>query len=499
MYDYDAVVIGAGLGGLSTAACLAKNGLKTLVCENTSWVGGCCSSYEQDGYQFDIGASVVELSWIIDELFKALGKKTSDYIDFIPVDPIYGFVTEDGKRFSYPVDKDATREVLAGFSREDAEAWDKFARLGSEIVTQAFGPIMTSPFMTLMDAVKLGAKNPKMLGYMRYVLMNFESTLCSFFKSDRVRASMSLQSYFVGLPPALCPGYIAFLAYSEHEGIFYPRGGMVQIPKAIEKVFKEFGGEMKFDARVKKVLMEGGRAAGVELADGTQIRSKVVVSNVNAKTLYLDMIGRENLPSWATRAMESYEVSVPAPMIMLGLDTKPDLDAHHTFCYTTLEEMNSIWFEDYLQKKLPDRGFMFISWPTHADPSLAPDGHHCLNLVTFAPYELAQGDWDDMREQYLDAQLDLLEKKFGLDIRSNIKVVKLNTPKDFARMYLHPGGAVYALQNDIMASAFFRPRLRSKAVPGLYLSGASTHFGGGVPPTIGSGIAASTCILEDNQ
>ena len=87
-----------------------------------------------------------------------------------------------------------------------------------------------------------------------------------------------------------------------------------------------------------------------------------------------------------------------------------------------------------------------------------------------------------MREQYLDAKLDLLEKKFGLDIRGNIKVVKLNTPKDFARMYLHPGGAVYALQNDIMASTFFRPRLRSKAVQGLYLSGASTHFGGGVPP-----------------
>jgi phytoene dehydrogenase-like protein len=148
MYDYDAVVIGAGLGGLSTAACLAKNGFKTLVCENTSWVGGCCSSWEQDGYQFDIGASVVELAWIIDELFAALGRKTSDYIDFIPVDPIYGFVTEDGERFTYPVDKDATREVLAGFSREDAEAWDRFAKLGSEIVTQAFGPIMTSPFIT---------------------------------------------------------------------------------------------------------------------------------------------------------------------------------------------------------------------------------------------------------------------------------------------------------------------------------------------------------------
>ena len=497
MYDYDAVVIGGGLGGLSSAAILAAKGLKVAVCENTGWVGGCCSSVEHEGYRFDIGASIVELAWIIDELFDAVGKKTSDYIDFIPIDPIYGFVTEDGKRFTYPVDKDETRKVLEGFSKEDAEAWDKFARIGSEIIGEAFGPIMTSPFMTFKDALKLAVSNPKMAGYLKYMLMNFESTLCSFFKSDKVRASMSLQSYFVGLPPALCPGYIAFLAYCEHEGIFYPRGGMIEIPKAIARVLEENGGEIKFNTRVRKVLMEGGRACGVELMDGTEIRSKIVVSNVNAKTLYLDMIGRENLPRWATKAVESYEVSIPAPMIMLGLDCKPDLDAHHTFCYTTLEEMNSIWFEDYHQKKLPDRGFMLISWPTQDDPSLAPEGHHCLNLVTFAPYELAEGDWDSLREQYLENQLDLVEKKFGLDIRDHITVAKVNTPKDFANMYLHPGGAVYALSNDITNSAFFRPRLRSKAVPGLYLTGASTHFGGGVPPTIGSGIAASKCILED--
>lgn len=498
MYDYDAVVIGGGMGGLSCAAILAAKGMKVLVCENTGWVGGCCSSMEHEGYRFDIGASVVELAWIIDEFFEAVGRKTSDYIDFIPVDPIYGFVTEDGQRFSYPVDKDATREVLAGFSPQDAEAWDSFSRIGEAMVTEAFGPIMTSPFMTFTDAARLALRNPRMAGYMKYMLMNFESTLCSFFSSDKVRASMSLQSYFVGLPPALCPGYIAFLAYSEHEGIYYPRGGMIEIPKAMAKVLEESGGEIRFDSRVKRVLMEGGRATGVELADGTEITSRIVVSNINAKTLYLEHVGRERLPGWAVKAIESYEVSIPAPMIMLGLDARPDLDAHHTFCYTTLEEMNSIWFEDYYAKKLPERGFMLISWPTHADESLAPEGHHALNLVTFAPYELADGDWDTLAEQYLENQLDLVEKKFGLNIRDHLTVARLNTPYDFERMYLHPCGAVYALQNDIAASAFFRPRLRSRAVPGLYLTGASTHFGGGVPPTIGSGIAASKLILEDS-
>ncbi|MBU1671410.1 MAG: NAD(P)/FAD-dependent oxidoreductase [Actinobacteria bacterium] len=497
MSDYDAVVIGAGMGGLSSAAILASKGMRVLVCENTGWVGGCCSSMDLGDYRFDIGASVVELAWIIDEFFTSTGRRTADYIDFIPVDPIYGFVTEDGTRFSYPVDPDATRAVLATFSEEDARAWDRFAAIGSEIITGAFGPIMTRPFMTFTDAMKLALANPKMAAYMCYMLMNFESTLCSFFSSDRVRASMSLQSYFVGLPPALCPGYIAFLAYSEHEGIFYPRGGMIEIPKAMAKVLEECGGEIRFDARVKRVLVEGGRAAGVELADGTVIRSDRVISNINAKTLYLEHIGPDYLPGWAVKAISSYEVSIPAPMIMLGLDSEPNLDAHHTFCHTTLEEMNAIWFEDYLAKRLPDRGFMLISWPTHADPSMAPEGHHCLNLVTFAPYELAQGDWDELKEWYLDSQLDLMEKKFGLDIRDHVTVAKVNTPSDFERMYLHPRGAVYALQNDITASAFFRPRLRSRAIKGLYLTGASTHFGGGVPPTIGSGIAASGLVLED--
>ena len=495
--DYDAVVIGAGMGGLSTAAILAKNGFKTLVCENTGQVGGCCSSYDHEGYRFDIGASIVELAWIIDELFEKLGKKTSDYIDFIPVDPIYGFVTEDGRRFTYPVDVGGTREVIAQFSEEDARAWDRFAEIGSEAINFAFGKVMTKPMGTMRDMVKVGMENPTLIKYFKYMILNFQSTLCKYFKSDVVRASMSMQSYFVGLPPALCPGYLAFLAYSEHEGIFYPRGGMVAIPEGVNKAYQEFGGEIKFNARVKKVLMDGNRACGVELADGTQIRSRVVVTNINAKTLYLELVGEGNLPAWAKRAVKSYDVSMSAPMIMLGLDSKPDLDAHHTICYSTLDEMNRLWFDDYVNNKITEAGFMLISWPTHADPSLAPEGHHCLNMVTLAPYEPREGDWDDIKEQYLESQLDAIEEKFGLDIRDNITVAKVNTPKDFAKMLLHPSGAVYGLCNDITCSAAFRPRVRSKAVKNLYLSGASTHLGGGVPPTIGSGVVAGDMILKD--
>ncbi len=495
--DYDAVVIGAGLGGLSSAALLAKDGYRTLVLENTGQVGGCCSSCEHEGYRFDIGASIVELEWVIEDLFHKLGKKTGDFINFMPIDPIYGFFTADGRRFSYPVSVDLTREVIAGFSSEDARSWDRFAAVGSEAMSFAFGKVMAEPMGTLKDLARVAVANPRMVKYAKYMVLNFESVLRRFFKSDTVRASMSLQSYFVGLPPALCPGYIAFLAYSEHEGIFYPRGGMIEIPEGIARAYREFGGEIRFNSRVAKVLTDGGSARGVELADGTQIRSKAVVSDINAKTLYLGLVGEEKLPAWAKRAIKSYQVSIPAPMIMLGLDSKPDLDAHHTFCYATLEDMNRIWFEDYLNNRVPDGGFMLISWPTHADPSLAPPGRHCLNLVGFAPYRLAGGDWDRYKERYLDTMLGLLEKRFNLSLRGSIEVAIVNTPKDFERMLLHPNGAVYGLQSDITCSAAFRPGVRSRVLKGLYLTGASTHLGGGIAPTVGSGMVASGMILED--
>jgi len=184
-------------------------------------------------------------------------------------------------------------------------------------------------------------------------------------------------------------------------------------------------------------------------------------------------------------------------MIMLGLDTEPDLPGHHTFCYTNLKEMNRIWFEDYLNGKIPSGGFMLISWPSHADPSMAPEGHHCLNLVTFAPYKLAEGDWDSIKEKYLEDTLDMMERFFHLDLRDHITVARVNTPYDLERQLLHPCGAVYGLQNDFFSTAMFRPRMRSRLFQGLYLAGASVHLGGGVPTTVGSGVCVGELVEED--
>lgn len=498
MSDYDVVVVGAGLGGLASAAVLAKNGFRVLVLEQSDRLGGCCTSMAHEGYSFDIGPSVVEFRWVWDTLFKKLGRKTSDYIDFIEVDPSYGFVAADGHRFSYPADVRATREVIAGFSEADARGWDRFGRTGEHIAEIFFQASMFRPLMTVFDLVKYGMDCPRMNLYMKYIFSNFESTLKGFFKSEAVRASMGMHSYYLGLPPALAPGYAAFLCYTDHQGVYYPRGGMVSIPRGMARAYEELGGEIRFGAPVKRILVEGGKARGVELADGTLTTSRVVVSNVSAKVCYLELVGADNIPGWAEKAISSYEYSFANPNIMLGLDCAPDLEAHHTVCYSTLDDMNRAWFEDYTRGKIPDRGFMLVSWTTNEDPALAPEGHHCLNLVTIAPYELSGGaDWDDVKEQYMEMHLDSIERKFGLHLRDHITVAKVNTPKDYERMLMQPRGAIYGLQFDNMSSMIFRPRIRSRAVKGLYLAGASTHLGGGTPTATASGVLAGDLISED--
>lgn len=498
--DYDAVVIGAGLGGLSSAAMLAKNGYKTLILENTGQVGGCCSSYDHEGYRFDIGASVVELDWVIDDLFKKLGRKTEDFIDFIPIDPIYGFFTADGRRFSYPVSVEGTREVIAQFSEEDARAWDRFSEVGSEAINFAFGKVMSESMGTMKDLIKVAIANPALAKYMKYMVLNFESVLCKFFKSDTVRASMSLQSYFVGLPPALCPGYVAFLAYSEHEGIYYPRGGMSALPEGIQRAGEESGLEVRLNQKVEKILLDGKRACGIRLEDGTEVTSKIVVSNVNAKVTYLKMIGPENLAAWAKKAIGSYEMAMASPMVYVGLDTRPPLHAHNTMGITSLEAGNRIWHDHYKRGLIPTQCGFLLNWPTESDPSLAPQGHHILNLAwgAPAPYAPLGDNWDRLKPAFTEAAIGVLEREVMPDIRDHLQVVEAATPLDFERMLLLPRGAIYGLFLDLFSAAMFRPHPRSRVVKNLYLAGASTGMGGSLPTTLASGVVASDYILQDH-
>jgi phytoene dehydrogenase-like protein len=245
---------------------------------------------------------------------------------------------------------------------------------------------------------------------------------------------------------------------------------------------------------VDKVMVRDRRAEGVRLKDGTEITSDVVVSNVNAKKLYLEMIGEEQLPWLARFGIKSYEVSMSCVMLYVGLDYRPPLEAHHSLTIGPLEMMNDFWWNDFVKGRMPEDVYGLICWPTESDASLAPEGCHVLNIMGMGPYDLAEGDWDGIKQGVAEKMIHGLSRTAIPGMEDHVKVLEVSTPLDFERRLQNPKGAIYGLTMDLPNQAVFRPAARSKSIKGLYLTGASTHPGGGVPSAIASGYIASQLV-----
>ncbi len=494
MADYDAIVIGAGCGGLTAAALLAKQGRKVLVLEQGDRVGGCCSTFEREGYRFDVGATILEIIDPINAAFEMLGTSLREEVDLEPCDPVYNVIFEDGSRLTYPSSIEAKAEIISRISPEDGKSWLEYARYFGGFMRTALNGFYVSPANNMMDMVKMLGKDPRFLKYLPLFTKSFEDVMRKYFKEDRVQQSIYYPGFFCGLPPALAPGIFSFLSYSEHEGVYYPRGGMIAVPQALQRCGERFGLEVRLGQRVERVMVRDRAVEGVRLYDGTEITSKAIVSNINAKTLYLDMIGEDQLPWLARYGIKSYRLSVSAPMINVGLDYRPPLEAHHTILTTPMDKLNAYWFEEMNRGQLPDSQFGLVCFPTYSDASMAPEGHHVLNIILAGPYHLSRGDWDRDKKSYGQRQLEMLSASAIPGLADHVKVMEVATPKDYERRLLTPEGAFLGLDMDLPASTVFRPSARSKSIKGLYLAGASTHPGGGVPTVISSGIIAADLV-----
>ncbi|MHC4506719.1 MAG: phytoene desaturase family protein, partial [Planctomycetota bacterium] len=231
--DYDAVVIGAGVGGLAAAGVLAHRGLRTAIFEQAPRVGGCCRSVLHGDYQFDVGVTVVLFLEVIEQYFRATGREMADYVEFLPIEPLLEVVEPGARRFRIPTSPEETGRVFAGLSAADGEGWRRFAEAAGSGMAQAMTELFTTPMQTFADAKQISRRFPSLAGDRRSLTKSFESILRSFFTNESILGALSLASYSVGLPPALAPGYAAFLGYSEHRGSYYPRGGMKSIPEGM--------------------------------------------------------------------------------------------------------------------------------------------------------------------------------------------------------------------------------------------------------------------------
>ena len=495
MADYNVIVIGAGIGGLAVAGLMAKQGRKVLLLEQSDRVGGCCSTFEREGYHFDLGASLIEDTQVMDWCFQRLGTTLAREVELVAPHLIFSVILRDGTKIAYPKSIEESAQEIAKIAPEDVKGWYDFCKYMKGFNDAAVKGFFVKPANTLGDVVRMFQQTPAMLKYMPLFNGSYQAVLKKFFKSDKIRESLTYQCLYAGLPPDLLPGLYAVIPYSEHEGIYYSKGGMVAIPRAFQRVGEKLGITTRLNTLVKKVMVRDRRAMGVVLADGSEITADIVISDINAKTLYLDMIGEEHLPSMVRTGVKSYQCSMSTPTIYLGVDYDPPLESHHTLATIPMEELNKYWWDEYEQGRYPAQQFGIISCTTRSDPNLAPKGHNIIILTMGpGPYKLDGTTWEAEKKGLLQKIIRYYSENYIPGLEQHVRVAEFSTPADFEKRLLSPEGAIYALRQDVPHSICFRPASKSKSIKGLYLVGASTHPGGGVPVVTASAMNAADLI-----
>jgi phytoene desaturase len=499
MADYDVIVIGGGIAGLAVGGLMAKEGRKTLVLEQNERIGGFCSTFEHKGYRFDVGTSIIEMEKVIDQFFTRMGTTLAKEVGLIPIDPIYTYVLNDGTEVTYPAAHRRVVEEFGKLSPADAEGWKRYTKDMEDFFAGVLPAYFYRPMLTFSDMLGMFKTEPRLLKYRSLFTKSYQMVMDTYFRHPVIREILSFQGTFMGMPPTHVPGVFSILPWNEHNDFYYCKGGLISVPEAILRVSKKAGMELRTRTLVKKIIVKKKRACGVRLSDGTEMTADVIISDINAKTLYTDLIGLEHLGVLARRGVKSLAYSPSALMFFMGLDAAPPLKSHHTIMTATPEEFDLFFHQMVIEKRIPDRQVGLISWKTHSDPGMAPKGHHTVVMTLFGPYSLAGTDWDTIKKPLTVQYIDYFTKKYMPGMKDHVTVAMLGTPRDFERDLLAPEGAIYQLPSDMGHSGVFRPAAKSKSIEGLYLVGASTHPGGGLPTVICSAVIAAELVGKYEQ
>jgi phytoene dehydrogenase-like protein len=518
-HDYDAIVVGGGHNGLTCAGYLQRAGLRVLVLERRPIVGGAvCTEEVIPGYKIDVGSSahiMIHLTPIVRDL--ELERYGLEYIDMDPY-AFYPLLDGSGAIALYR-DVDKTCTSIAQVAPRDAENYRRFVdywRPLNEAIFETFlnPPSVAQLFGRMAGAQLRSGRGAGVLESVRRLVAPYGQLIAETFESEPMRAFMAWLGAQSGPPPdEIASGdHFGWYAMMHLSGAKHPRGGSGMLTQAMARSLEAAGGVVRLDAPVRRILVKGGRAHGVETADGVRYSAPLVISNAHVWTTLLTLVGEEHLsPAFAARVRNIRVGNGFGMTVRCAAEELPDYagapsggrphESHHglQMLCPSVDYLRRA-FADY-SRGLPAREPPVIAMTFSAiDPQVAPPGKHSVFLwAQYFPYELAGGaQWDDIREQVADSILEVLYR-YAPNMRGKIIDRFIQTPLDLERRLGLPRGNVMHVEMSFDQMFFFRPvpELAGYRTPirGLYLTGASTHPGGGVFGA--SGYNTARVVLRD--
>jgi phytoene desaturase len=470
------VVIGSGFGGLAVAIRLQSRGYEVTIMEKNQMVGGHAYQFKKNGYTFDMGPSLVTAPDIIQKVFQVAGKKMENYLDLIALDPFYRIYFHDGSFLDYTGDSERMKAQMRQFNSHDAENYDRFiektALLYQAVITDGLGSRPFSDWGTMLNflpqALKLNA------------LVSAYTFAKKYFKDPRHRFAFSFHPLFIGGSPFRAPAVYQMIPYLEKKGgVWFTRGGMYSLVQAFEKVFKEIGGKILVGTEVQKIKVSRQKVEGV-IAKDQFYPAEVVISNADFAHTYGTLIDSEHRKKWKNWRLNLVAYSMSAYLLYLGVKKSYPKLLHHTLILS--QRYKELVRDIFDRKILPDDFSMYLHVPTRTDPSMAPPG--CESMYILIPVANLKGkiDWNTMNKPFTEKVIQFLEKDFGLEnLQKNIAVMETFTPLDFKKSRNNHLGSAWGVEPRLTQTAVFRPHNKSEDIEGLYLVGASTHPGAGVP------------------
>ncbi len=471
-----AIIIGGGIGGLGTACLLAKGGYDVRLYEKNEQLGGRVSVFEAKGFRFDMGPSWYLMPDLFEHFFALLGERIEDHLTLTKLSPSYRIFFQDRET---PVDlfsnleKDIPLfESLEPGSGEKLRAYLQTAANHYRISTEK---IIYKNFDSWLDFFRL---DPLKEGRKLNVFQSMHQYVSSRFQSEEIQKILQYTLVFLGSSPYNTPAIYNIMSHIDFKmGVFYPQGGIYALIEALERIGKKNGAQFHVNASVQRILVEQGRAAGVQLEDGTIDRANIVISNAD-----IHFTEQRLLPPEGRDHDEAYwnsRVLAPSAFILyLGLKKKVPTLTHHNLIFCKDWKQN---FADIFDRPTwPEDPSYYVCAPSVTDPSIAPVGKE--NLFVLVPIAAKLPTTQEARQNYRHKMIQSLEKRFGIeDLEGSIAFERLFCVNDFTSRYHSLGGSALGLAHTLRQTAIFRPNNKSEKVKGLYFVGGNTNPGIGMP------------------